>query len=40
MEEFIIRACVGFGYRFVVDFDMDKLVIVTNIKKSESAAEA
>ena len=40
MAEMIIRASVGEGDTIVVDFDKDKQEIVTNIKKSESAAEA
>ena len=40
MAEMIIRASVGEGDTIVVDFDKDKQEIVTNVKKSESAAEA
>ena len=40
MAEMIIRASGGEGDTIVVDFDKDKQEIVTNVKKSESAAEA
>ena len=40
MAEMIIRASVGEGDTIIVDFDKDKQEIVTNVKKSESAAEA
>ena len=40
MAEMIIRASVGEGDTIVVDFDKDKQEIVTNVKKSEPAAES